>query len=259
MVGKPILGEHMNYLPRLRGGAVAAAIAVVVVSVVAVAPRMAAHNGQPVPLRLAAQGSQSGAQSASAPSTYNGTVSNNGSGTTVYDYNGASAPGTGAPSLGTLPDGTQVHVQCYTVGDPVTGPNGQGAGGTDEYWDQIDTASAAMPQVPAGDTAVVPDAYVQTSAPVNELVPNCDGVVNDAGGSSGTSANGNAGDNGTVSNNGSGTTVYDHNGGNAPGTGAPSLGTLPDGTQVHVQCYTVGDPVTGPNVGSPGTELEFAL
>jgi cutinase len=176
----------MNYLPRLPGRAVAVTIAVVaVISAVAFAPRMTVHNdnGRAVAVRLAAQGGQGGAQTAGAPSSYNGTVNITAANTAVYQFNGGGAPGLGLTQAGTLSANAQVHVQCYWVGDAVTGPNGEGANGTDDYWDQIDTASPALPSVPPGDYAVVPDAFVQTSAPVNELVPNCDGVVNDAGGS----------------------------------------------------------------------------
>jgi hypothetical protein len=70
-------------------------------------------------------------------------------------------------------------VQCYLTGTSVTGPNGEGPGGTDDYWDAIGPFSAGTyapgftPPVPSGDTAVVPDAYIHTSTPVNQIVPAC--------------------------------------------------------------------------------------
>jgi len=115
------------------------------------------------------------AAAADAAAAYNGIVNNNGKGVTVYDYpGGGTALDTSLPATASLGDGTQVHIQCYLTGTSVTGPNGLASGGTDAYWDQITGASAGLAvAIPAGHALVVPDAYIQTSSPVDQLVPAC--------------------------------------------------------------------------------------
>lgn len=106
--------------------------------------------------------------------SYDATVSGNGAGATVYAYPGDnSAPlNTSLPSAGTLAEGSHVQIQCYlTATDPVTGPDGN----SDLYWDQIDTSgiTGLSPMPAAGDVPVVPDAYLATSLPVNQVVSPC--------------------------------------------------------------------------------------
>jgi pimeloyl-ACP methyl ester carboxylesterase len=161
--------KQMTRFTGRRGKAVAIAAA-------AVGALALSHAGTTPGTATRAAGStvMSLADQAVAPS-YNGSVSNNGAGATVYDYPGSGTPDTSLAALGTLADGTQVTIQCYLAGAPVTGPNGQGPGNTDAYWDQVTGTSAGLPgQVPAGHAAIVPDAYIQTSAPVNEMAPACD-------------------------------------------------------------------------------------
>lgn len=109
--------------------------------------------------------------------SYNGSVSDNGQGATVYDYPGTGNPDTSLASLGTLADNTGVTIQCYWTGAAVTGPNAQG-GGTDDFWDQIIGASTGLPgpqqSLSTGHTYVVPDAYIDTSPKtVDQLVQPC--------------------------------------------------------------------------------------
>jgi hypothetical protein len=111
-----------------------------------------------------------------AATSYNGSVSNDGAGATVYDYPGSGTVDTSLASLETVPDGTQVSIQCYLTGTPVSGPNGQGPGSSDAYWDQLTVASTSLSgQLAAGHAAIVPDAYINTGREtVNQVVPACD-------------------------------------------------------------------------------------
>lgn len=99
----------------------------------------------------------------------------NASGVKEYDFadNGTGYPNEGLPTVGLpLPYNDHVTVFCYLVGDPVSGPDGQGAGHIDEYWDEIGRWTSG----PDGGIhlGVVPDADIQTpDGIVNELVPAC--------------------------------------------------------------------------------------
>jgi hypothetical protein len=109
-----------------------------------------------------------------AAPVYNGRVSNNGAGATMYDYPSSGTPNTSLTALGSLADGTQVSIQCYLTGTPVIGPNGLGPGNSDVYWDQVTGASSTAGQVLIDHAAVVPDAYIDTgSETVDHLVPAC--------------------------------------------------------------------------------------
>jgi hypothetical protein len=150
--------------PSLRTAAALTASLALIGGAAAIAPRLTAHTATQHIQRVD-----------SATTTYNGTVSNNGSGANVYPYSGSTTSLSDNPNvaIGKLPDGAQVHVQCYLTATPVTGPNGTGSGNSDPYWDQIDAASSSMPTVSSGNTAVVPDAYISTTPQVNQLVPAC--------------------------------------------------------------------------------------
>jgi len=121
---------------------------------------------------------------------YNGIVdSSDGSALTLRAYpvggTGQNTPAldTTLPTAGQLPSGTEVHISCYlTATTPVVGPQGQGTGGSDPYWDQIDAASTTLPPLPAGDVAVVPDAFIYTNNPVNQTAPPCSGPAKTTGG-----------------------------------------------------------------------------
>jgi cutinase len=145
---------------RVAGAAVAAVA--VVGGVAAVAPHLTVH------------GATERVQQAAA-TLYNGSVSNNGQGATVYNYPGSGTLDTNLAELGTLPEGAQVLVQCYWTGTAVQGPNATTSQGTDVFWDQITGASTGLPgNVSPGDTIVVPDAWIDTSPKtVDQLAPAC--------------------------------------------------------------------------------------
>jgi cutinase len=165
---------------------------------VAVAPHLKAHGSTERVRQAGAVTTNNG--------TYNGTVSINGSDTAMYEYpGGPAALDTSLTTIGRLNDGAQVQIKCYLTGTSVTGPNGLGAGGADDYWDSVGLFSGGAfvpgftPPIPAGDAAVVPDAYIHTSTPVNQLVPACAagsagsvggnaGLAGSAGGSAGSAA-----------------------------------------------------------------------
>jgi hypothetical protein len=153
--------------PSVRTSAALLAAAGLIGGGAAIAPQLASHP----PARF---------HQVDAATTYNATISNAGSPATVYAYpGGGTTLDTTLPVLGNVPDGNQVSVQCYlTATTPVTGPDGQSS---DLYWDEINTAGVGtLAPVPAtGDVAVIPDAFVQTTTPVNQMVPACpaDGTV----------------------------------------------------------------------------------
>jgi hypothetical protein len=116
---------------------------------------------------------------ADAATTYNSTVSSTGSPATVYAFPGGGAtPSTALPSIGSIDGGIQARILCYFTGTtPVTGTDGQGG---DPYWDEISTTGIGiLAPLSPGDVAVIPDAAMQTTIPVNVMVPACplDGVI----------------------------------------------------------------------------------
>jgi hypothetical protein len=169
----------MNRLTGRRGktgaitAATAAAVGALVLSQAGTTPGAATRQAGTA--SVAADSTTVSLADQAAATSYNGSVSNNGAGATVYDYPGSGTLDTSLTALGTLADGTQVSIQCYLTGTPVTGPNGQRPGSSDAYWDQVTGASGGLPgQVPAGQAAVVPDAYISTgSQTVDQLVPAC--------------------------------------------------------------------------------------
>ena len=127
-----------------------------------------------------------------AAATYNGTLgSTDGSALTVYALPAdttttpnSAALSTGPPAAGQLPSGTEVHISCYlTAATAVSGPQGQGPGNTDPYWDQLDAASTTLPSAPTGDVDVVPDAFIYTNNPINLTAQPCSGPATTADGS----------------------------------------------------------------------------
>jgi cutinase len=171
----------------------------------AIAPHLAAHGTERI--------TQAAAVTGAAP---NGTVENNGSGARMYDYSDGAPLDTSrlAPIGSNLDDGTPVHIQCYRIGARVTGQDATGPGQTDYYWDQIDPPDAITSQQFPGHTVVVPDAYIQTSQAVDQLVPACG---SSSGGASETS--GSPGGQGP----GTGTAAGPPAGAGDPGNGCPAI------------------------------------
>lgn len=122
---------------------------------------------------------QAGATADSGP--FNGTVNDYGQNVTAYEYlgGGSSALNTSLPPIATLHSDAGVHIVCYRIGSSMVGPNGLTPGGHDYYWDAISSFTSGTyingftPPLPAGDDAVVPDAFIYTAVPVNQLVPAC--------------------------------------------------------------------------------------
>jgi cell wall-associated NlpC family hydrolase len=67
-----------------------------------------------------------------------------------------------------LTSGTRVDLICYFRGQPVTGPNALTA---DPLWDE--TTGPGL-TVKAGQVPVVPNAFIHTDHPVDQLIPPCD-------------------------------------------------------------------------------------
>ena len=127
-----------------------------------------------------------------AAATYNGILdSTDGSALTVYALPAdtattpnSAALSTGLPAAGQLPSGTEVHISCYlTAATAVSGPQGQGPGNTDPYWDQVDAASTTLPSAPTGDVDIVPDAFIYTNNPINLTAQPCSGPATTTNGS----------------------------------------------------------------------------
>lgn len=84
-------------------------------------------------------------------------------------------PGSDRPSFAlppvpahTLTSGTRVDLICYLRGQPVTGPDALTA---DPLWDE--TTGPGL-HVKEGQVPVVPNAFVHTDHPVDQLIPPCD-------------------------------------------------------------------------------------